>query len=169
MSSSGAHFGVGAWLYSEDFELVDSARAGERAGGNSGMYAFVDSPVASWSSGTRLNAFFRYGVADDRFNTIEEYIGAGLVFTGFAESRPDDRFGIAVASGHIGSPWRGSNGEFVEGHETAIELTYSAQLTDWLRVQPDIQYVINPGADPALDDALVIGVRFELSNVFESD
>ena len=50
-----------------------------------------------------------------------------------------------------------------------IELTYSTQLTDWLRVQPDVQYVINPGADRSLDNALVIGIRFEFSNSIVRD
>ena len=30
-------------------------------------------------------------------------------------------------------------------------------------LQPDIPYIINPGVDPALDNALVILLRFELS------
>ena len=50
-------------------------------------------------------------------------------------------------------------------HETAIELTYSAQLTDNFRIQPDIQYIINPGTDPSLKNALVVGVRFEFGLV----
>ena len=36
-------------------------------------------------------------------------------------------------------------------------------LTSWLVVQPNIQYVINPGADAQIKDATVLGVRFELS------
>ncbi len=50
-----------------------------------------------------------------------------------------------------------------ESHETNIELSYSAQINDWLRVQPMIQYVMNPGANKTLDNALVFGVRFEMT------
>jgi len=39
----------------------------------------------------------------------------------------------------------------------------SAQISDWFRVQPMIQYVMNPGANKSLDNALVFGVRFEMS------
>jgi porin len=168
-ASTGTHFGFGAWLYSADFELIEPTENADRADGNKGIYGFVDFPVASWNNGAQLDAFLRYGVADDRFNTIEEYMGAGAVLTGLVPSRPDDQFGLAVASGHIGSPWRNAAGEFAEGHETVIELTYSTQLTDWLRVQPDVQYVINPGADRSLDNALVIGIRFEFSNSIVRD
>ncbi len=55
----------------------------------------------------------------------------------------------------------------VQGVETLIEATYQAQINRWWQVQPDIQYVINPGAgipDPAepgrrLANELVVGVR----------
>ncbi len=42
-------------------------------------------------------------------------------------------------------------------------MTYRAPITDWLTLQPDIQYIVNPGFAPAFDDALVISLRFELS------
>ena len=47
--------------------------------------------------------------------------------------------------------------------EIDIEFTYRAVLTAWLSLQPDFQYVINPGGDPTLDDAFVIGLRGILS------
>ncbi len=49
----------------------------------------------------------------------------------------------------------------MDGGETNIEVTYRAALTDWLTLQPNVQYVINPGTNPALDDDLLIGLRFE--------
>ncbi|MGH7041658.1 MAG: carbohydrate porin [Acetobacteraceae bacterium] len=51
--------------------------------------------------------------------------------------------------------------------ETLIEATYQFQVAPWWQVQPDIQYVINPGggipdpndANRRLRNELVIGVR----------
>jgi porin len=54
-----------------------------------------------------------------------------------------------------------ASGDDVDGGETNIEVTYRAALTDWLTLQPNVQYVINPGTNPALDDDLLIGLRFE--------
>jgi porin len=51
--------------------------------------------------------------------------------------------------------------------ETAIELSYARKLLPGLIVQPDLQYVINPGWEPARRDALVAGVRFRLSWPFD--
>lgn len=161
-NSRGSRFGVGGWLYSADFDRLEPAGADTRDDGNGGLYAFVDAPVYRSESGIEANAFLRYGAADDELNAFDSYVGAGLVATGLIPARPGDRIGIAVASARTGDPFRRAAGA-VDSHETSIELTYSAQITDWLRLQPDIQYVINPGADPALKDALVLGLRFELT------
>ena len=51
---------------------------------------------------------------------------------------------------------------FSKNDETAIELFYKAQLTGWLSLKPDIQYIANPGGT-SNDDAIAVGVRFELA------
>jgi carbohydrate-selective porin OprB len=44
------------------------------------------------------------------------------------------------------------------GCEILLEATYQIELTTWLSVQPDVQYVIHPsGTDIA--NALVLGAR----------
>jgi porin len=50
-----------------------------------------------------------------------------------------------------------------ERAETALELTYLVAPAPWLSVQPDLQYVIDPGTDGALDDALVLGLRVQIA------
>jgi porin len=45
------------------------------------------------------------------------------------------------------------------GAEMVIEFTYQAQITPWLTIQPDLQYVINPGGANDLNNALVVGGR----------
>ncbi|MBT8101931.1 MAG: carbohydrate porin [Gammaproteobacteria bacterium] len=165
----GARFGVGGWLYSADFELIEGTNVNGdplRDDGNAGVYGFVDTPLPLGAEDVNVNAFLRYGIANDDINTLRSYIGGGVVVTGLVGSRPDDQFGLAFASARIGDPFERSiiaAGGAVKGSETSIELTYSAQINDWLRIQPDIQYVINPGADASLDDAFVIGLRFHLS------
>jgi len=46
--------------------------------------------------------------------------------------------------------------------ETVIEATYARELTPWLSVQPDLQYVINPGVGPDTRNALVMGLRVSI-------
>lgn len=73
--------------------------------------------------------------------------------------------GLAIAHAVNGQSFRTAQavaGSPVDKAETSIELTYRTQVTPWLAIQPDVQWVINPGIDPTLRDALVLGLRFEL-------
>ena len=54
-------------------------------------------------------------------------------------------------------------GTRVKGVEVALEGTYLMQLTPWLAIQPDVQYVLHPNTDPTIRNALVAFLRFELS------
>ncbi len=155
---------VGVWSYTAEFDRL-TAPGDPQDDGNAGWYAIADRTM--WNKGsTTLAAFLRAGHAEDRFNPIEGYVGVGTSLTGFAASRPDDAVGLAVATTLTGDDYeraRQMADLSTDSHETSIELTYRAPITDWLTLQPDIQYVINPSADPALDNALIISLRFELS------
>ncbi len=72
-----------------------------------------------------------------------------------------EAFGVAIAQARTGADFRAyeaRSGRAAERTETDIELTYRLAPRPWLSVQPDLQYVIHPGAQ-RLGDALVIGVR----------
>ncbi|MBM3226197.1 MAG: carbohydrate porin [Candidatus Tectomicrobia bacterium] len=47
--------------------------------------------------------------------------------------------------------------------ETTLEWSYRAAIFPWLRVQPDFQYVINPGTHAALRNALAFTLRVKLT------
>ena len=59
----------------------------------------------------------------------------------------------------------------VRSTETFLEATYQYQATAWMQIQPDVQYVFNPGAgianpsDPSqkLKNELVIGLRTNIT------
>ncbi len=44
-----------------------------------------------------------------------------------------------------------------------IEATYDAQITKWLHLQPDLQYIIRPGGNGDLGNALVLGGRISVT------
>ena len=58
----------------------------------------------------------------------------------------------------------------VRSSETFVEATYQYQLTPWWQIQPDLQYVFNPGGGVAnpnasqerIQDELVIGLRMNV-------
>jgi porin len=156
-----ARLWLGYWRYSAEFEQVDGAGFGR---GNDGWYVGSESALrlgsreASW--------FIRFGQADERFNLVSGYVGLGAVVAGAIKGRPADRLGIAVASARAGDPYRESiaaRGERASRHETTWELTYEIRLNERVLIQPDIQYVRNPSLSPDLDDAWIVGCRFQLT------
>ena len=51
-------------------------------------------------------------------------------------------------------------------------LTYRAKITDWLNLQPEADYIVHPqlggqpGTGAPLNNALVVGLHFELHKEF---
>lgn len=162
---------VGAWRYSRPFDDVldvDAAGNPDRRRGNTGAYVLVESTlyreVADGPQG--LGAFVRWGVADDRFNLIAQYLGAGVVYTGLLPHRDDDQFGVAVGAAFSGSDSRRAArnaGESLLGAEVNLEITYRVQVAGWLAIQPDVQVIINPGFLPRVDSTVAAGIRFEIT------
>ena len=159
---------LGVWSYTADFERLDAGLGNGPLAqdGNKGVYALVDLQLGQVGP-ARIDGSLRLGMADERFNPIEECVSATLVMSHPFESRPDDALGFAVAYGRTGELYRTVQtlaGIPAASAETTYELTYRAPLTGWLALVPSVQLVDNPGADLSMDDAWVVGLRFELSH-----
>jgi porin len=50
----------------------------------------------------------------------------------------------------------------LEEDEVVIEVLYKAQITPWISVTPDVQFVVNPGGTEDIENAVRGGARFEL-------
>lgn len=161
----GTKAAIGAWGYTARFDpLLPSAASGR---GNKGVYVFAEHRL----TGTRaddaagLAGWLRFGVADTRYNPIASYLGGGLVYTGVTAGRADDQIGLSFASANLGDRYRRSQalaGDPTGNREVVIEAVYNAVLAPWLSVQPDVQYVVNPGGSSDLADVLVIGLRIKI-------
>lgn len=157
---------LGAWNYTARFEPVDAAlRATPVAQhGNQGFYAHVDARLGS-VGGLDFDGALRAGVADARFNAVERYLGVALTAAHVVPSRPDDTLGVGVAYAGLGAGYRdirSFEGQPATAAETTVELVYRAELTPWLALLPNVQFVRDPGADPQVGDSWVAGLRFEL-------
>lgn len=159
----------GYWFYTADFEhlsATDAMGLPMRRDGNDGFYLLAEQRIFSEqaNSDQGFSVFARYGRAEDDFNQFESYLGFGGVYTGLIPGRDEDQLGFAFAMGGNGDPFKQAQvlaGSPVDDNEIILELTYRAQITPWLALQPDIQYIFNPGTDPMLRDSLVVGLRFE--------
>jgi porin len=155
--------GVGGWVHTTEVEDF----TGQSHDRNHGLYLIVEKTLfTAGEDGEGLGAFLQLGFADPQRNQIGRYWGAGLNYTGLIPGRSHDVTGLAVASARNGGHFRhymATTGMTPMEHaETVIEATYLAEVLPWLTVQPDVQYIIHPGTDPALDNALVAGARLEI-------
>jgi porin len=157
---------VGVWRHtgrSTDFSDDELLHRNESLG----VYALTEGKLLTRGE-SALSGFLRVGVADADVHQISRYMGAGLVWSGpmLAGPEREEQLGLALATITNGSPFlraQAAQGAAHDRHETAVELTYRVQALSWLALQPDLQYIINPGTDPGLDNAWVVGLRFEFS------
>lgn len=158
---------VGAWTYTSSFERIDAAARGDtlRRKGNRGAYAMADRSIATLG-GVHLDGMVRAGFASGAFNATSRYLGAAVVASRLWKSRPDDAIGLAVAHARTSRSFRRqliADGGEPRSSETQFELTWRTPLADWVNVVPGAQWVNRPGADGALRDSLVLGMRFEFA------
>ena len=162
---------VGAWHYSgqfEDLSRLDAQGQPVLHQGSSGAYVIAERTLIgdSAAAARRLSGFVRAGVADERVNRFASHVSAGLVASGWVAGRTSDEVGIAVTTARNGASYReasASAGHPTDRAETTFELSYLAKVSQHLSLQPDLQYIKNPNTDPAIANAWVAQVRFEVS------
>jgi len=162
---------LGGWYYTASFPDLSAVGAGGgpvRHRGSGGAYLVADKLIyaAADDPAERVSVFLQAGIGDGRVNRFGGYVGLGATATGFVPGRPSDAFGFAFAMGRDGDHYmeaQASAGMPVLSAETTFEATYLAQIADWLAVQPDLQYVVNPNANANVGNALVLQLQFEVS------
>jgi porin len=164
-ADDGTRAGAGYWRYTGRFEIFSGEPGSSR--GNDGLYAFVERRLTQerGDSEQGLAGWVRLGFADERLNPVKHYLGGGFTYTGPFPGRDEDQAGVAVGWAEFGTPFRrssASSGDPLDAREVIIEATYRAPVTSWLTLQPDLQYVINPGGRSAASNALILGLRAEL-------
>lgn len=163
--SGGWRAELGGWDYTHRLEALHPLDATGNAIGphhDRGAYALVEGPIRVGERSS-LAGWIRAGIADPVVQSISGYVGAGLVASGLLPSRPEDQAGLAINHAIVDDPSAPLPGPARHRAETAFEVTYKAQLRDWLSIQPDAQYVLHPGGDPRRANALVLAVRFNVA------
>lgn len=162
---------LGAWYYTASFPDLSEIGANGlpvHHRGSAGVYLDIDKLLyqAPGRAGGMVRGFLQLGYGDGLVDRFGSYIGLGVTADGLVPGRPKDEIGLAAAIGRGGSHFLAAQakaGVPTAGTETAIEFTYLAQVTSWLAIQPDLQYIIDPGNDPRIGDALVFQLECEVS------
>lgn len=163
---------AGYWMYTGlmDTQSQYSADGALRqARGSDGAYVGGTTRLYTIKDARGLDAFVNFGIADSTVNLVDRSVNAGLNWTGLFDARPQDKLGFGIGVAHAGGPFQQAQlvqGDTAYAYETAFELTYRAVLTDWLTVQPNIQYTVHPGFDRTVKNDLLFGLHFEMGHLF---
>ena len=178
---------LGAWFHGGRFNdqrfdgarvsLADPASSG-MAGlhrGDDGGYFILDQLL--WRNGgsdAGLGGFFRIGGAPNDRNLVELHMDGGLTLAA-PFGRANDTVGIGLSYEQIGASQKDLARDYrrltgtsmpAPDFESALEISYQAQVASWWIVQPDVQWIIHPGGrvldlsnPPARENAMVLGLR----------
>ncbi len=177
LKSSGlpGNYKVGGYYQSRDFNNFTDPST---KNGNYGFYILLDQMIYKESGSNYphqgLHPFVSLLFApDSEINTFPFFMNAGLVYKGLIPGRNNDYAGFAVVYGKYSNKIAPNNPqptEFTpaeitgsEDFEMVLEWMYKIQLTQWLNIQPDVQYVIKPGGTGDIPNALVIGFQMGVS------
>ncbi len=179
---------LGGWYNSEDFDdqrldgngvsLASASSTGDpkQHAGNWGVYAIMDQLLyrKPKTDNGGLGVFARVmGAPGDR-NEVSFFTDGGVTYKGLIPGRTDDTIGVGVGYARISDKARDLDKDTalntgtsfpIRSGETVVELTYQAQITPWWQLQPDFQYIVNPGGGIVSDtgqkigDAAVFGLR----------
>ena len=189
---------IGFWYDTEDFadqeydntglSLANPASTGvpRTHHGDYSLYAVMDQMV--WRSADpndadrALNFFARaMGTPQADRNLIDFSLNAGFTLSEPLPHRDDDTFGIGMGftkvsdrAADLDKDYNFYNGVAypVRSDEAFVEVTYQYQLTPWCQLQPDFQYVFNPGggipnpnssSGERVKDEAVIGLRMNIA------
>jgi porin len=179
------HYKVGAFYhggtfrdYSTDVNGTSTSISGlpaKKIIGNYGIYFHADQMIYK-KKGTDcdegLTPFVVVTLAPDNINEFPFFIDGGFIFKGLVPTRNHDITSVGFAYGKYSDSLRANerdNAEYngstfpIQSYELIFDFSYKLEITAWMFLQPDIQYIVNPAGGHDIDNALVVGSRFDLT------
>lgn len=106
-----------------------------------------------------LVVFGQTGMSPSEKNDLSKYASVGLHYKGPIPKRDNDLVGMAVGCGNFASRLNNVTYDIGGriGSETVIEAFYRFFVTKWFYLQPDVQFIMNPGGQ--YPNSTAIGIR----------
>ncbi len=128
-----------------------------------GLYAIADQQVYA-KDGRIVSLYARGTHAPASINEVEWSTDGGINLTGFLPTRDQDILGLALARSFISGNYSDlqviqNPGTANFSGETTLETSYKIALAPWWSLQPDFQYIWNPGGRSGAPNATVLGLR----------
>lgn len=149
--------------------------------GRYGGYLYLTQQVSRVGDDpSRGLTLFLHLAANDKYTSTMDYQGQiGGIFKGPFASRSKDYISLGVSKMNVNhrlahranlannikgfSDYDNPSYQPVRGAEYAAELRYSAKITPWFTISPDIQLIANPGGVNEIKDAWILGTQVNLS------
>jgi len=144
----------GAFYDTRDFDKLSDQT--KQNSGNYGLYWILEQMIyrEENTSDQGLTPWTAIAISpDETINTFPFFISGGLVYKGLIPDRGNDRAVFGFAYGSISEDLDDRDYEFM------TEISYLIQAKPWLEIQPDIQWIVNPGGRSDISNALVIGMQ----------
>lgn len=143
---------IGDWIKTGKYESFKDTTKRNNYGIYAGFEQKLTKRFDDKSGG--LSVFGQFGYAKNSINDVPYYGGGGLVFKGITEKRKEDSIGLAFGWHQFDRTLRKIESRTAE---SVIELFYKIKLSEFLYLQPDIQYIIKPSGDEK--NAFALGLR----------
>lgn len=159
---------IGAWCYTQSQpEIVaPGVTPTEDMHASGGVYLLAEHDLLGHADDVRhLTGFLRLGLSEGRTTPFSGGWQTGLLLERVFAARPASAVSIGGGAGLLSRTYRSGNPPELRPlgrSETILEATYSDEVIEGVSLQPDVQYVIHPSADPSIADALVVGLRLTL-------
>jgi porin len=156
------HYWVGAYFSPWQFNQFGTT---EQTTNSYGFYWHLDQMVYQEAPGSdqglTLWSAFVYS-PQQNIAKIPFQVNGGLAYKGLVPSRDQDQTMFGVVYGEFSSDYaratQAAGGGYPD-YELVFEWGYRVQFTQFLYVQPNLQYVINPGGTHTIPNALVLGAQ----------
>ncbi|MBY0407002.1 MAG: carbohydrate porin, partial [Rickettsiales bacterium] len=157
---------VGGWMYTKeaDDQLAVDSNGTPLKHHSWGAYLLSSYLFYHDKEGRGLNAFFRPSIADENTMQVEYAYEVGMQAQGWVPTRPDGEIGVGLSQAINGDTYRDSvAGTTGSKHsEYAFEVFYRDKVMPGLALQPDFQFIANPGTAPGVKNAALLGLRADL-------
>lgn len=156
---------TGYWLHTKNVDELTNSANTKTYGSNTGFYIGAEQMVIKENKDQNdaqgLTMLGQFAWAPTSRSEIPRYYGIGLVYKGLLPKRNEDTLGIGTSIVGFNRRLKDMADDGRKGHESILEIFYKIKVTNWLFLQPDMQFVFN--ANGQSKNACVMGVRTFIS------
>ena len=160
------HYWFGAYYSPWQFAQFGST---ETASNSYGFYWHADQMV--WQeeagSGQGLTLWSAFVLSPQQnISKLPFQVNSGIVYKGLVPARDHDTTMLGFVYGNFSDDYAGTvaaTGAGTPSYEIALEAGYRIQVTKFAYIQPNVQWIINPGGTGNIPNALVLGAQMNVT------